>query len=319
MFWIIARHQIRLLFRDRVAWIAMGVLIVGMAYAFGSGYWQLRRERAAQIAFLSRSHEVIIRNQQVAVAIERRIAAGQEPERVPPPFGTRHPAYVAAWSRQPALLPPSPLEWLAFGQSDLYPTAYAGPEHDEVSQIGNPLALFVGRWDLSTAIIYLLPLVILALGFDLTASERENGMWSLTVSQPVRGSTVLLAKWAAVSGIVLASVSAMFIVAVVLVAWNLDFGMILRVSVAALATLVYGGFWLALVLAVNAMKTLRCADCRALRRRMAGVSSIPAVHDRSNCNSPLPSRAPTQCWLESTGPHRIRRVEYGGSNSSQRS
>jgi ABC-2 type transport system permease protein len=254
MFWVIARYQLRLLAREHVAWVAVGLLCAGMAYSFGSGSWQLRREREAQFAFLQRSHEVVVRNQELAAGIEKRIAAGAEVERVPPPFGTRHPAYAGTWSRQPALLPPSPLEWLAFGQSDLYPTAYAGPEYDEVNQIGNPLTLSVGHWDLTTAIVYLLPLVILALGFDLTASERERGVWRLTLSQPVRGSTVLLAKWIAVSAVVLATVGVIFLSGIVVVGRALDHGMILRASVAAVAILAYAGFWLGFVLGVNVLK-----------------------------------------------------------------
>ena len=254
MFWLIIRHQIRLLSRDRVAWLALGLLCAGIIYAFASGSWELRRERQAQDAFLRRSHEIVVRNRDLAAAIEKRIAAGQEAELIPPPFGTRHPSYVGTWSQQPALLPPSPIEWLSFGQSDLYTSAYGGPGIGEVSQIGNPLTLSIGHWDVSAAVVYLLPLVILALGFDLTASERESGIWQMILSQPVRESSVLLAKWAAVSGIVLGTLTVMFLCGVSLLWRNLAAGMLLRILTAALAILVYTLFWLALVLGVNMLR-----------------------------------------------------------------
>jgi ABC-2 type transport system permease protein len=137
------------------------------------------------------------------------------------------------------LLPPSPLEWLAFGQSDLYPAAYAGPEFEEVSQIDNPLQLSIGHWDLSMVAVFILPIVILTLGFDLTATDRDSGILALALSQAVRASTILLGKWAALSFIILATVSLMLILGILPTGIHLDAGFESRIWAAALAILAY--------------------------------------------------------------------------------
>lgn len=281
MFWIVTRQHMRLLARERVVWIALGLMVIAMAYGIGNGQLQLRRESDDQAAFTQRAREVVIRNQRLARAIEQKIADGVEPERIPPPFGSRHPVYVGTWCRQPALLPPSPLKWLATGQSDLYPAGFAGPEYGEVNQIGNPMKLLAGHWDLSFAVVYLLPLVILALGFDLVASERENGLLQMTLAQPVSASTVLLAKGAAVAAVVFGSVAALFASGLVLAWVDLDAGMLDRALTAGLSILLYAVFWLALSLGVNAMGRSATANALFLTTAwLALVVLVPFAIDR---------------------------------------
>jgi ABC-2 type transport system permease protein len=161
--------------------------------------------------------------------------------------------YVASWCRLPAILPPPPLAWLAIGQSDLYPTAYFGPEYDEVSQIANPLKLLAGHWDLGFTTVYLLPLFILALSFDLVASDRESGILQITLSQPVRARTILLARATTVALIVFGAVAIVYIVGVATSGVDFQDGMTARALLAGVAIIVYAAFWLALAVGLNAL------------------------------------------------------------------
>jgi ABC-2 type transport system permease protein len=222
-----------------------------MIYSFADAKWQLARERAGELDFVERAHETATRNQQLAAGIEQRIAAGEEPEIIPPPWGSRHPGYAGTWSRQPALLPASPLRWLAAGQSDLHLTAFAGPEYAEVSAIGNPLKLVHGQLDLSFIAVYLLPLVIIALSFDLVASERDTGILPLALAQPVQVITIILAKAAAAAGVVAGVTAVTFALGVV--SAQLRGEMMERAVLGGAAILVYMFFWFALSLGVNVL------------------------------------------------------------------
>jgi ABC-2 type transport system permease protein len=237
--------------RDRILWIALAVLVFAMAYGFVRGNRRIAERNSAQRLFLQHAREVVTRNQRLAFAIERRIASGAEPERIPPPFGSRHPVYVAAWCRQPAVLPPSPLSWVAIGQSYLYPTGYAGPEFDEVSQIANPMKLLAGEWDISFTVVYLLPLLIIALSFDLVASDRESGIMQLALSQPVRARTILLAKASTVGAAVVGTVVLVYVLGVVATGVSLRHGMLIRATIGLFAVLAYALFWLAVAAGLN--------------------------------------------------------------------
>ena len=251
MFWVIARHHCRLLIRERVLGIGLALLVLAMGYGFVGGQVRIKQERTDERAFAQRAQLVIARNRELAAAIERRIASGAEQEQIPPPFGSRHPRYVGTWCRPPSILPPSPLSWLAVGQSDLYPTAYAGPEYDEVSQVANPVKLLNGHWDIAFTVVYLLPLFILSLSFDLIASDRETGILRLALSQPVRLWTILTAKAAAVGAIALGSVAILYALGVAPGNMHSGDGMSARAVIAGIAILAYAAFWLALALALN--------------------------------------------------------------------
>ena len=54
----------------------------------------------------------------------------------------------------------------------------------------------VGRFDLAFVVVYLLPLLVLALSFNVLSEEREQGTLALTLSQPVSARGVVAAKLA---------------------------------------------------------------------------------------------------------------------------
>lgn len=58
----------------------------------------------------------------------------------------------------------------------------------------NPLQLLTGRFDLAFNVVYLLPLFILALTYNIVSLEREEGTLGLLRSQPVHLSRLVLLK-----------------------------------------------------------------------------------------------------------------------------
>jgi len=96
--------------------------------------------------------------------------------------------------------PPHPNAIFAIGQSDLYPyyvrfTAIQISNMLFNEEIVNPVNLLVGKLDYSFFIVYLLPLLIIAMAYELLASEREQGTFTLLRIYQPRTSRFLLAKW----------------------------------------------------------------------------------------------------------------------------
>ncbi|MFM8913386.1 MAG: DUF3526 domain-containing protein [Flammeovirgaceae bacterium] len=85
---------------------------------------------------------------------------------------------------------PQPLAIVSTGQSDLF-THYVRPKiYGEAytlgfSELSNPVQLLFGSFDLAFVCIYLLPLLALALSYNILSSEKESGILKHTFSQPV--------------------------------------------------------------------------------------------------------------------------------------
>ena len=124
---------------------------------------------------------------------------------------------------------------------------FAGDELD------NPTNLLAGSFDVAFVIVFLYPLLILALGYNLLSGEKESGTLALTLAQPISLTRLATAKILARGGVVLALTTVLTLVAAV--AAGVDLG-----TPGALSSLasyfgviaVYGLFWFSLALLVNA-------------------------------------------------------------------
>ncbi|MEM6766812.1 MAG: DUF3526 domain-containing protein [Bacteroidota bacterium] len=88
---------------------------------------------------------------------------------------------------------------LCLGQRDLFPVYYGFNVTDlarqmNVAELANPMKLLTGNFDLSYVIIFLLPLLIIALMYDIYAAEKERGTLLLLQSQPVSINFILFSK-----------------------------------------------------------------------------------------------------------------------------
>lgn len=96
-----------------------------------------------------------------------------------------------------------PTAWagLALGQRDVNPyylklrlLGLQGQLY--ASENVNPAKALSGNFDLAFVVVYLFPLLIIALGFNLLSSEREQGILPLLLAQPVSATQLVLAKLA---------------------------------------------------------------------------------------------------------------------------
>jgi ABC-2 type transport system permease protein len=108
-------------------------------------------------------------------------------------------------------LEPAPQSLLAAGVSDLQPDAWRltlmGKEARGDSEFENPVNLAFGAFDLAFVLAFLLPLLVIALSFNLISGEREQGTLALQWAQPVATRALffqkMLARFCLLAGLTL--------------------------------------------------------------------------------------------------------------------
>ena len=88
---------------------------------------------------------------------------------------------------------------LCLGQRDLFPSYYGFNVTDLARQVNtgelaNPMKLLTGNFDLSYVFVFLFPLLIVALFYDLFAGEKEGGTLALLLSQSTTLTKILIGK-----------------------------------------------------------------------------------------------------------------------------
>ena len=231
------RLELRLLARERAAWVLLALFAVALAYGISNcaRLTQRQREAATAIAQDSEQFQTQLRNHLAQQSVDPKAIAGR---------GTT------------AVLPPAPLPLLATGQSDLSPGhetvvlwKLAAPA-DTRSELENPSHLMAGRFDLAFVLVWLFPLFLLALVYDLMAGDREAGTLRLALAQGVTPWR-WMARRALARALPMLTLAALATLAAGLVG---DAGGVAsRLALALAVVLAYGLFWVAMALAVNAV------------------------------------------------------------------
>jgi ABC-2 type transport system permease protein len=105
----------------------------------------------------------------------------------------------------------------------------------------NPLNLLVGNLDFGFVLLYLFPLLIIAVTYNLLSEEKESGTWPLVSVQSKKPLRMLLAKLAIRALVVYALLAVLFAVAIVALAIPLNAALLATVGLSVLYLL----FWLA--------------------------------------------------------------------------
>ena len=88
---------------------------------------------------------------------------------------------------------------LCLGQRDLFPIYYGITVSDlarqlNTGELANPMKLLTGNFDLSYVFVFLFPLLVVVLLYNLHAGEKEGGTLSLLESQSTSLSVILFSK-----------------------------------------------------------------------------------------------------------------------------
>lgn len=217
------------------------------------------------------------------------LAAGQPVE---PTRGLAHYAFERGTF---AVLPAAPLDGFAVGQSDVHPshyhiTARVTDAQLAADQLENPLMLHAGALDLLFILLYLYPLLIIGVSYDLVASDRANGTLRMLV---VQGATLREIAHGRLRTR-LALVALLPAAASVLTAAAVDPGMLAspRFLAWTVAAILYGLFWLAVSVHVNARGGSAAANAMALTAAwLLVVVLLPAILNlAARVVYPVPSR-----------------------------
>ena len=270
MLLFLARHEWRVLSASAIVRLVIAVFGIALLVSSLIGANRAARERTT-----------------IASVVQRGGPHGDQPVRA---------ELVANERGWLALLPPAPLSALAVGQGDVYPnyikvTARSLDALVSGDQIEHPLAVSNGPFDAAFVVLFLYPLLIFAISFDLTAGERDRGTLRMVLAQPVTLRAVVAGKM--IVRAVLLAVPVTVIPVAVAAGWSpLDGDFILRATLWTLVVLVYGAIWHGLALVVNA----RGLNAPANALVLAGIWLLFAVVGPSCVNLliavryPMPSR-----------------------------
>jgi ABC-2 type transport system permease protein len=275
-------------------WMALIVI------ALAGGTERARRHDEAVARYVGTEDAQLAHYRTRAAAIETVRAGGRATELTLHEnefdWGPTQALYVAAWLPVKVVAFSPPRAALAVGESDLHTQAYEIPIWDRaprpiVEPTNSPVSAASWRLDLAFLFIYVLPLLLLALSFDLTSYERDEGLIPLVLAQPVSFRTWLFLKLS-----VRAGVGLLAIVLATSAAWiALDRGLahLWPLVTWAAAAGLYGSAWLLMAAAVNARGA-------GVERSAAGLAALwlalivvmPAVCQTfATVASPIPSRA----------------------------
>jgi len=291
-FLLVAAHELRLLAREKMLWLAVGLFTLLVAYAVFNGLQQTRWRDAAQTALVHADQQA--RSDQLAQL--QRILDGTQ---TPTPFGNpANPANLGGGlGGQFAVMPSLAMTPVALGQSDLFPAQFRVTTASKINflhnnDIENPWHVLSGHFDLAFVTVYLLPLLIFALGYNLLAGEREDGSLKLLLSQPLAFATLIFGKIMVRTGVLLAVAVLVPVVALATARPQVLQTLDVTLWWVALVAL-YALFWCALVVFVNVLNTSSAANAMILIVSWVMlVLVIPVlVNIGVGIASPAPSRA----------------------------
>ena len=290
-FAVVLRQETRRLGREPAFRLVLGLLAAFMIVAALNGRAEGERQRQSFQALADQQEEAFTERRAAAAEEEAQIAAGEEASTSP--WGPRSAWGLGRYQGARLAVEPAPLVGLAVGQSDLAPAAYhvttgAAAAQAPEARPASPFRLLVGGLDAAFVVLYLLPLLLLLVTFDLLAADRERGTLRLLLAGPLRLSALAGARALVRGGLVLAAA-----VVLLTLAFALTGGSAARFGLFVLATVLYGAFWIALAVAVNARAWPSATNAVVLAGAwLVLVVVVPAlVHTAAGALYPPPARA----------------------------
>lgn len=294
----VIKHEWRNLTADRTAWIVLLLFAIVVGYATYKG--------STWVSHLQNSIEQARQEERERLS-ELKSKAGEEENKMAsegkaityPDWGPRHPYYVAMYRGQRyAAMPPAPLAQLAVGQTDLCPNYFkvsAGAKESFMiaQETESPFKLLAGQFDIAFVILYLYPLLILALSFNLVASEKEDGTLAMLLSNKINLRSIVAGKVWSRALIIFIPATIFPVISYFLGGGNLSGeSAVLRLLLWILAVSAYGAFWFSVAIVVNAFGKGAATNAIILAAIwLAFVVVIPSVVNLASATLyPVPSR-----------------------------
>jgi ABC-2 type transport system permease protein len=262
---LIISHETRQIIRTGALWSILALLVGAIVFAAWSGGRSIGRQMQgaeAAIAFEDGLREHMRKDtekyeaQVIAANGEYQFAAVRHAPGQGPPQGTNAGA-VGAETAKYVKLQPTGLAALSVGQSDIQlnylPVSLATTlDVTKNLELENPVNLATGTFDIAFVVIFLLPIFILAMSYDLLSSEKERGTLAMILAHPISVRELMASKIISRAAMMLAVVLTFGLIALVTVGTGLDTADTwMRFALWMVATLLYSMFWFALAVLVN--------------------------------------------------------------------
>lgn len=251
MFLKIIKNEWRNLFAEKSFLILAFLFAALLIYAVSSGTSWINERRAQSLDLLEKQEKYFADKQGKTV---RGYKGSTEPGNYEPDPSD---PYTIGMSLQYAVLPFHPAAIYSLGQADVLTidqgVTISTLQRTKADKTGfeNPLSLLAGRFDLSFVVVYLLPLFVLAVSFNLLSNEREAGILQLLLSQPLKLKTLLTAKIAAQFVLIFALVFGVSLIAVFVTVKDFSVDFWTRTLLWVLLVIAYSAFWFALAAFIN--------------------------------------------------------------------
>ena len=221
--------------------LIVSLLVLG-AYAAYSGKSQLTRLAQAQADYAQSRNAALDAWRDELVEIESAPGASA-------------PAYAARPMniRKPAVAPVAPLGDFAIGASDLLPaqtelSAWVNPaDLFNEYEFANPTLLSIGRFDLSTMVVLLLPLLMIAASFDIWSAERESTRARLIAAQAGAVKSLIWSRLLFRNGLIWGVFALVALAAGLAAPAGLSSARLANLAGWIGAAWIYGAFWFALI------------------------------------------------------------------------
>jgi len=280
-----------ILYHERLNFVARGpalpvVLLVVLAIVYAG--WSGDRWRDAQAASVETFEAEQLEALDTWRSDLRDIETGQAE---PSPYAA-NPMGISF----PAVLPPASLGDFAMGHADLHPASGLISTWRNLSsifgryQFDNPSTLAASSFDVALVIVLVLPVLMIAVSFDVLAGERRRGALAMVLSTPVPLTRLVWTRLLFRNGLLwLAAMLAMALLVVVNDAGGDRYA---RFAVWSAVSLVYGLFWFAAI----AFCIARFRSATGTAAAMVGlwlvlVLAVPAsIATMAEAAYPTPSR-----------------------------
>lgn len=285
--------ETRLLRRERFVGAALLLLLAAIMFSLYAGARRVTAQEDLVAAARMDERNRIDGLKKLLAKLE----AGEVQDELPPYRDPRNAAFMGGGPAARVMARDAkPLALTAVGQSDIFPplvkvTTGSKDSFLFADEIENPAHLMAGSNDLAFIVVYVYPLLILALTFNLLAGEREQGTLAMTLAAARRPGPALAGKFCA---------RALAPIAVTIMAVALGIG--LFAGPAAIASIdflrllaiivVYGLFWAALAAAVDGLGKSSAFNALTLISAWATLALIApaAINSLAGFVHPAPSR-----------------------------
>lgn len=291
------RFEARIMRRDHAIWFALVALMSIALFALGMGASRVSAQQAAIAAARADETQRIATLEKTLAQLQQADASGKPTPEPPPYRDPRNAAFMGGGpAAKVAALEPAPLALVATGQSDLLPPAIRVTTGSKdgflfADEIDNPANLMSGATDLAFVVVFVYPLVILALAFNLLAGEREQGTLAMTLASARRPGAALAGK---VAARVAAPIAAMLLAVAAGVWIFAGWERVASPGFAALlvVALLYGLFWAALAAAVDGLGRGSAFNALTLVGAWVAITMIlpAAINSLAAFAHPAPSR-----------------------------